>query len=268
MNGAQAVVRTLVDSGVTTCFANPGTSEMHFVAALDAVPEMRGVLCLFEGVGDRRGRRLRPDDRRPGGRRCCTWARAWPTGWPTCTTPAARTRRCSRSSATTPPTTSGSTRRWSPTSTRSPGSVSGWVRRSLRSADAPGDAADGGRRCAGAARSDRHADPARRRDLDRRGRARRAASPRGGGRAVPDDVISDGRRRAAQRGADRDPARRRRRCARRRSMAASRIAEATGPGSSPRRSRHGTSAARAFRPSSGSPTWWRPPRASSRTPGT
>jgi acetolactate synthase-1/2/3 large subunit len=50
VNGAQAVVRTLVGSGVTTCFANPGTSEMHFVAALDAVPEMRGVLCLFEGA--------------------------------------------------------------------------------------------------------------------------------------------------------------------------------------------------------------------------
>ncbi len=50
MNGAQAVVRTLVGAGMTTCFANPGTSEMHFVAALDAVPEMRGVLCLFEGV--------------------------------------------------------------------------------------------------------------------------------------------------------------------------------------------------------------------------
>jgi acetolactate synthase I/II/III large subunit len=50
MNGAQAVVRTLVQSRVTTCFANPGTSEMHFVAALDAVPQMRGVLCLFEGA--------------------------------------------------------------------------------------------------------------------------------------------------------------------------------------------------------------------------
>jgi acetolactate synthase I/II/III large subunit len=50
MNGAQAVVRTLVDSGVTACFANPGTSEMHFVAALDTVPQMRGTLCLFEGV--------------------------------------------------------------------------------------------------------------------------------------------------------------------------------------------------------------------------
>ena len=50
MNGAQALVRTLVACGVDTCFTNPGTSEMHFVAALDAVPEMRGVLGLFEGV--------------------------------------------------------------------------------------------------------------------------------------------------------------------------------------------------------------------------
>lgn len=50
MNGAQALVRTLVDAEVDVCFSNPGTSEMHFVAALDAVPEMRGVLALFEGV--------------------------------------------------------------------------------------------------------------------------------------------------------------------------------------------------------------------------
>ncbi|MFL6145491.1 MAG: acetolactate synthase large subunit [Labedaea sp.] len=50
MNGAQALIRTLVAGGVDVCFANPGTSEMHFVAALDAVPEMRGVLALFEGV--------------------------------------------------------------------------------------------------------------------------------------------------------------------------------------------------------------------------
>ncbi len=49
-NGAQILIRTLVDSGVEVCFGNPGTSEMHFVAALDDVPEMRGVLCLFEGV--------------------------------------------------------------------------------------------------------------------------------------------------------------------------------------------------------------------------
>ena len=47
--GAQALMRTLVDAGVTTCFTNPGTSEMHFVAALDSA-EMRAVLALFEGV--------------------------------------------------------------------------------------------------------------------------------------------------------------------------------------------------------------------------
>ncbi|MGY2065432.1 acetolactate synthase large subunit [Blastococcus sp. SYSU DS0619] len=50
MNGAQALIRTFVDAGVDVCFANPGTSEMHFVAALDDVPEMRAVLTLFEGV--------------------------------------------------------------------------------------------------------------------------------------------------------------------------------------------------------------------------
>ncbi len=50
MNGARSLVRTLVDHGVDVCFMNPGTSEMHFVAALDDVPEMRGVLALFEGV--------------------------------------------------------------------------------------------------------------------------------------------------------------------------------------------------------------------------
>ena len=50
MNGAESLVRTLVDSGVDLCFTNPGTSEMHFVAALDKVPGMRCVLGLFEGV--------------------------------------------------------------------------------------------------------------------------------------------------------------------------------------------------------------------------
>ena len=50
VNGARALLSTLVDSDVDVCFANPGTSEMHFVAALDDVPAMRGVLCLFEGV--------------------------------------------------------------------------------------------------------------------------------------------------------------------------------------------------------------------------
>src|ERR1700731_2882804 len=50
MNGAESLVRTLVAGGVDVCFANPGTSEMHFVAALDRVEGMRCVLALFEGV--------------------------------------------------------------------------------------------------------------------------------------------------------------------------------------------------------------------------
>jgi acetolactate synthase I/II/III large subunit len=50
VNGANALIRTLVGAGVDVCFTNPGTSEMHFVAALDDVPGMRGVLALFEGV--------------------------------------------------------------------------------------------------------------------------------------------------------------------------------------------------------------------------
>lgn len=50
MNGSDALLATLRANDVTAVFANPGTSEMHFVAALDAAPEMRGILCLFEGV--------------------------------------------------------------------------------------------------------------------------------------------------------------------------------------------------------------------------
>ena len=50
MNGADALISTLVANEVTACFANPGTSEMQFVAALDRYPQMRPVLCLFEGV--------------------------------------------------------------------------------------------------------------------------------------------------------------------------------------------------------------------------
>ena len=50
MNGAESLVHTLVDGGVDVCFTNPGTSEMHFVAALDRVAGMRSILALFEGV--------------------------------------------------------------------------------------------------------------------------------------------------------------------------------------------------------------------------
>ena len=48
--GAQALIGSLTGAGVDVCFMNPGTSEMHFVSALDSVPAMRGVLALFEGV--------------------------------------------------------------------------------------------------------------------------------------------------------------------------------------------------------------------------
>ena len=53
MNGAESLLRTLVGSGVEACFGNPGTSEMHFVAALDSVEGMRAVLGLL-----RRGNRI------------------------------------------------------------------------------------------------------------------------------------------------------------------------------------------------------------------
>ncbi|MBA2881102.1 acetolactate synthase-1/2/3 large subunit [Desulfosalsimonas propionicica] len=50
MNGAQSLMQTLADAGVEVCFTNPGTTEIHLVAALEQVPAMRAVLCLFEGV--------------------------------------------------------------------------------------------------------------------------------------------------------------------------------------------------------------------------
>src|ERR1022692_2007244 len=50
MNGAEYLLTALVANGIEVCFMNPGTSEMHFVAALDRAPGLRGVLCLYEGV--------------------------------------------------------------------------------------------------------------------------------------------------------------------------------------------------------------------------
>ena len=49
MNGAEALITALADAGVDVCFANPGTSEMQLVAAIDKEPRMRAVLGLFEG---------------------------------------------------------------------------------------------------------------------------------------------------------------------------------------------------------------------------
>jgi acetolactate synthase-1/2/3 large subunit len=50
MNGAESLINALAEHGVDACFANPGTSEMQLVAALDKQPDIRAVLCLFEGV--------------------------------------------------------------------------------------------------------------------------------------------------------------------------------------------------------------------------
>src|SRR5271163_4005862 len=49
MNGAELLLNTLCENGVDVCFANPGTSEMQFVAAVDRVDRMRCILALFEG---------------------------------------------------------------------------------------------------------------------------------------------------------------------------------------------------------------------------
>lgn len=86
MNGARSLVRTLIGSGVEVCFTNPGTSEIHFVAALDAEPEMRAILGLFEGVvtGAADGYA------RMKGKPACTLLHLGPgpgTGSRTCTTP-------------------------------------------------------------------------------------------------------------------------------------------------------------------------------------
>ena len=75
-NGAKALIDTLINAGVDTCFTNPGTSEMHFVAALDST-DMRVILCLFEGVATGAA---------DGFARMSDRAAASATGWPTCTT--------------------------------------------------------------------------------------------------------------------------------------------------------------------------------------
>ena len=50
MNGAESLIRTAIAAGVEVCFANPGTTEMPLVAALDSAEGLRAILGLFEGV--------------------------------------------------------------------------------------------------------------------------------------------------------------------------------------------------------------------------
>ena len=76
MNGAESLVATLVAGGINVCFTNPGTSEMHFVAALDKVDGIRCVLGLFEGVVDGSSRRLLAHGRQVGGHPAPSGSRA------------------------------------------------------------------------------------------------------------------------------------------------------------------------------------------------
>ena len=141
MNGAQALIRTLTGAGVEVCFSNPGTSEMHFVAALDTVPQMRGVLCLFEGVAtgaaDGYGRMTgRPAAALlhlgPGlANGLANLHNARRAGTPLVTVVGDHATYHKRLDAPLESDIDALA-----------GSVSGWVRRSLRSADVAGDAAD------------------------------------------------------------------------------------------------------------------------------
>ena len=93
MNGAQSLFKALVDAGITTCFANPGTSEMQLVYEIGMTDKVRPVLCLQEDVVTGAADGYAPHDRRAGRSRCCMWAAASPTASPCCTTRAGPIRR-------------------------------------------------------------------------------------------------------------------------------------------------------------------------------
>jgi len=107
MNGAESIVHTLLKSGVDACFANPGTSEMHFVAALDRIAGMHCVLGLHENIVTG----MADGYYRLAGKPACTAGQASPMAWPTCTTRGGRAAASSTSLATRRPITGPSTRR-------------------------------------------------------------------------------------------------------------------------------------------------------------
>jgi hypothetical protein len=114
-NGAQALMKTLADAGIEVCFTNPGTSEMHFVAALDSEPRCAPCWPCSKAWPPVRPMATPAWPTSPPPR-SCTWAAAWATAWPTCTTPARARCRWSTSWVTTPPTTPSTTPSCSPTS--------------------------------------------------------------------------------------------------------------------------------------------------------
>ena len=93
MNGAEALLRTVAAAGVEVCFANPGTTELPLVRALDRVPEVRAVLGALRGRLHRRGRRLRADGRHAGDDAAASGPGAGQRARRTCTTRAGRVRR-------------------------------------------------------------------------------------------------------------------------------------------------------------------------------
>ncbi len=254
MNGAQALIRTLANCGVDVCFTNPGTSEMHFVAALDAVPEVRAVLALFEGVATGAA----DGYARVAGKPAATLLHLGPglgNGW-------ANLHNAKRG-FTPIVNIVGDHATYhkqydAPLNSDIGGlahAVSGWVHASESSDDDRGRRRRRRRRRSGPAGTGRDADPARRRELVRRPRTCRAS-----GR----DRTDAPERRPDRRGGRRPPVRGARRAPGGR----------TGPGSpkqgwwrphasprqavrscSPRRSRRACDAAPASRPSSGSATW-------------
>lgn len=119
MNGAESLVRTLVDSGSTPASPTRGTSEMHVVAAVGRVP--RDVACSgcsrASSPAWPTATGAWPTGRRP---RCCTSAPGWPTASRTCTTHVAWSRRSSTWSATTRPGTCATTHHSPRTSSASP----------------------------------------------------------------------------------------------------------------------------------------------------
>ncbi len=252
VNGAQGLLHTLAGCGVTVCFANPGTSEMYVVAGLDALPEPRGVLCLFEGVAtgaaDGYGRMT-------GGP-----AAALLHLGPGLANGLANLHNARRAGtpllAVVGDHASYHKRFDAPLESdidALAGTVSGWVRRPARAADVGRGHRRGSRRGDGAARRGRHADPAGRRVLGRR-RPARPAGPRPGGRAGPGRDDRLGRGGAARRRAVRAVAGRLRAARPRPGGGQPRRRGHVGAAAQPRRSRPGSNAARGSRRSTGWPT--------------
>ena len=160
MNGARALLSTLVDAGVDVCFANPGhLGDALRRRARRRAGDARRPLPL-RGRRDRGRRRLRARGGTPGGDAAAPRARPRQRVWPTCTTPGGPGRRSSTSWATMRPTTPATTRPLQSDIASIAGAVSGWYRSTARADDVAADAADAVAAAHGPARLRRHPRPA------------------------------------------------------------------------------------------------------------